>query len=73
MARHRFLEQLQPAGPEMINQPSPVGFMACPAALQQWMSGAAPWQERVYALAMAEARAVVRPSILDRLAANLQN
>ncbi len=72
MNRHRFLEAI-PRRPTQLATAPATAFMACPAALQQWMGGAGPWQARIYALALAEARAVVKPSILDRLAAHLEN
>ena len=64
MARHRFLDQLRPepvpAVPALAS-----GFMACPLVLQA-AGGLLPWQQQVYELAYEQARAVVRPSLLER-------
>jgi hypothetical protein len=47
------------------------GFVMCPLALQA-SAGSCPWQQ-VYEMAYAQARAVVRPSIIERLARDLLN
>ena len=49
-----------------------VAFVACPVAVQSWAGGPSQW-EQVYRLAYERARAVVRPSIVERLQKNLLN
>jgi hypothetical protein len=50
------------------------GFMACPAALQTGAAaGQLAWQQRLYQWAFEQARAVVRPSVLERLQRDLVN
>jgi hypothetical protein len=76
MARHRFREQLTrsatlpPAPPALPTS----GFMACPLVLGQGLPNHTRLvQEEVYRRAWEEARAVLRPSILERCAAALTN
>lgn len=71
MLRRRFPDSIHETRQPALALASGSAFMACPVAVQQWVGGA-PWHN-VYAMAFAEARAVVRPSILDRLNANLLN
>jgi hypothetical protein len=61
MHHHRFPGQTNPAP-----APPAGGFMLCPAALQGWPGPVCPWQH-LYQLAYDQARAVVRPSLLERL------
>jgi hypothetical protein len=76
MARHRFRDQLTRPSPlpaALPSLPTP-GFMACPLALGVGLPS--PYrmvQEELYRRAWEEARAVVRPSILERYAAALTN
>jgi hypothetical protein len=74
MQRHRyahlFQESRRAAGPVEV---STNGFMVCPVAVQQLMGIGASWQQRTYELALEEARKVVRPSILERFAADTTN
>jgi hypothetical protein len=65
MSQHRFLDLVQPepavsavAAPELAS-----GFVACPVVLQ---GPALAWQQQVYQWALEQARAVVRPSRLER-------
>jgi len=51
--------------------PSVNGFMACPLAVPQGMMGQMLLWQQVYQLAFEQARAVLRPSPLDRFAASL--
>ena len=64
MSEHRFLHLLQaePAIPAAATATATSGFMVCPLVLQ----GAAWSWQHVYQLAFEQARAVVRPSILER-------
>jgi hypothetical protein len=55
----------------VTSQVSPA-FVSCPVAVQNWAGGGCPW-EQVYRIAYERACAVVRPSILERLQANLLN
>ncbi len=74
MGHRRFLNQTDRDLPRQTSAealPSS-GFMVCPLAVQQWAGPALAWQG-VYARALEEARAVVRPSILQRFAASLDN
>ncbi len=67
MHRHRFVEQLnQNRMPRpQVAAFNPNAFCACPLCLV--MGGSAmQWQQRVYQLAYEEAKAVVKPSILER-------
>jgi hypothetical protein len=65
MGRHRFLDLLnaEPAVPAAETPATLGGFMACPMVLQ---TAAWSWQQNVYQLAFEQARAVVRPSRLER-------
>jgi hypothetical protein len=50
------------------------GLVACPAVLRQGLSPAVlTWQQHLYQRAWEEARAVVRPSVVERLQAGLLN
>jgi hypothetical protein len=51
-----------PARPVAAPTPSPAAFLLCPLA----STAPAPWQQSLYAWAMAQAQAVVRPSLLER-------
>jgi hypothetical protein len=65
MHRHRFGGQANPGS--RVEEPTPTveGFVLCPLALQGWQGPVCPWQD-VYQRAYAQARAVVRPSLLER-------
>jgi hypothetical protein len=69
MASHRFSDNSH----RDRAVPASAAFIACPAAVQEWIGGVGPWQQQVYALALTEAIAVVRPSIIDRFSAVLEN
>jgi len=74
MDRHRFRELLTRSEPLPSAQaPLPAsGFMACP--LSPVLGGPCrAVQEELYRRAWEEARAVLRPSILERCAAHLAN
>ena len=76
MARHRIADLLDPPSSvvtaDCASRLPATGFMACPLALQQWLGGQqVQWQ--VYQLALEQALALARPSILNRLQANLSN
>ena len=69
MHAHRFRDQLARFSlpvPVPV-EPTPGAFMACPAAVLcpvspvQWS-----WQQEIYRLALEQARAVARPSLLER-------
>jgi hypothetical protein len=65
MSRHRFLDLVQPE-PTLptVGQPTlSSGFVVCPVVLQ---TGAWAWQQQIYQWAYEQARAVVRPSRLER-------
>jgi hypothetical protein len=67
MQRHRFSEQLEqrrlPHPPAQAVKGN--AFCACPIGLV--MAGPAwLWQQRLYQIALAEAQAVVRPSLPER-------
>jgi hypothetical protein len=48
--------------------------MACPAALQAGVDGSRlAWQQQLYQWAFEQARAVLRPSVLERLQRDLVN
>ena len=51
--------------------PSVSGFMACPLAMPQGMMGQMQMWQQAYQLAFEQARAVLRPSPLDRFTASL--
>ena len=76
MAPHRFLDLVDRAPASKPSPPatSAGGFVMCPPALQaavlstQWQA-----QQLLYRWAFEQARAVVRPSILDRCGAFLEN
>jgi len=72
MARNRISGWLlrQPQAPVV----SSCGLMACPAVLQQGVhEDQRTLQQQVYRLALEEASAVVRPSIMERWQADLLN
>jgi hypothetical protein len=76
MARHRFLDLVdrEPGFQPSPSAASASGFVMCPPALQaavlstQWQA-----QQLLYRWAFEQARAVVRPSILERYRAFLEN
>jgi hypothetical protein len=76
MSRRRFLDRMrrEPPSPAAAPVVCPVGFMACPTVLRQGVA-ADPflWQQRIYEMALEQAKAVVRPSILERFQADLMN
>jgi hypothetical protein len=53
-----------PAKPVSEPSPSPSGFLLCP--LVSLPFGSAHWQQDLYAWALAQAKAVVRPSLPER-------
>jgi hypothetical protein len=58
------LRSAVPARPVAAPTPSPAAFLLCPvmsAAPAQYQ-----WQQNLYAWALAQAQAVVRPSLLER-------
>jgi hypothetical protein len=65
MSQHRFLDLVQSRPVQAAELATPVSgaFVACPIVLQ---GPARVWQEQIYQLAFEQARAVVRPSILER-------
>jgi hypothetical protein len=67
MALHRFLDLVhsEPAVPAGVPVAAS-GFMACPLVLQAAGGPGAAWQQQVYQWAFEQARAVVRPSLLER-------
>jgi hypothetical protein len=67
MSGNRLFELLRTTG--QSQQPAPSAFMMVPVAVQTSLFG---W-EQVYRRAYEQAQAVARPSILDRLSANLEN
>jgi hypothetical protein len=70
MSRERLRGVLLGGEPEAAAVAAPA-FVACPVALQGW-AGACPWQA-VYERAYAQAVAVMRPSIVERLQRDLTN
>jgi hypothetical protein len=61
------LRSAVPAQPVVNPSPSPAAFLFCP--LIGWPFPAAavyPWQQELYAWALTQAQAVVRPSLLER-------
>ncbi len=71
MHHHRFLQQkgFAPLSSVAASAPSASAFMVCPAVLSQgWMGQPCPWRQ-LYQLAYEQARAVLRPSRLERLQA----
>ena len=75
MSSHRF--RTLPDGhraPTAATAVSCRGFMACPAALQAGVdAGRLAWQQQLYQWAFEQARAVLRPSVLERLQRDLVN
>jgi hypothetical protein len=76
MSQHRFVDQLSrehlppPTAPAVAGS----GFMACPAALcLGWSPMQWAWQQQLYAWAFEQARAVLRPSVLERVGRDLLN
>ena len=73
MSRHRFRglldERSIPSPSSAI--PSMSGFMACPLAVPQGTMGQMLMWQQAYQLAFEQARAVLRPSPLDRFTASL--
>ena len=73
MHHHRFTSQLSQGPPTEAQLPAAGGFVQCPLALQQgWQGPSCPWQQ-LYQMAYAQARAVVKPSILERYQTNTPN
>jgi len=72
---HNRLPHLLSRQPQATPSASlPVGLVACPAVLRQGLSAMTlAWQQALYQRAWEEARAVVRPSVLERLQAGLLN
>jgi hypothetical protein len=72
--QHRFLDLL----PHEARNPAPVpavlssGFMVCPLVLRSGVMGT-PWQQQLYSWAFEQARAVVRPTIVERYQMALNN
>jgi hypothetical protein len=66
MALHRFLDLARPEPAVPAGVPAASGFMACPLVLQVVGGPGAAWQQQVYQWAFEQARAVVRPSLLER-------
>ncbi|MGH7173337.1 MAG: hypothetical protein ACRELG_23895 [Gemmataceae bacterium] len=54
------LRSAAPAQPVVDLAPSPTAFLLCPAPVS------CPWQQNLYAWALAQAQAVVRPSLPER-------
>ncbi len=75
MAAHRFADLLNDPGTVATIDPSPRigGFMPCPQALVCASSPHVQWQQQLYLRALAEAQAVVRPAITDRLRIDFPN
>lgn len=72
MLHHRLTSLMTPAEPDPLPVPPPVStssdhFVACPAALLQGFNLMQMcWQMAIYQRALAEAQAVVRPSLPER-------
>ncbi|HTU16911.1 MAG TPA: hypothetical protein VMG10_02515 [Gemmataceae bacterium] len=61
------LRSAAPAQPVADLTPSPMAFLYCPVmALPCAAMMPCPYQQQLYALALAQAQAVVRPSLLER-------
>ena len=75
MSRHRFPDLTRERRPQpALAAVMSGGFMACPAALQTGMdAGRLAWQQQLYQWAFEQARAVLRPSVLERLQRDLVN
>ena len=73
MAHHRFRglvdDRSIPSPSSAI--PTVSGFMACPLTIPQGMMGQMLMWQQAYQLAFEQARAVLRPSPLNRLVASL--
>ena len=54
------LHSAVPTQPVVDLAPSPAAFLMCPPMVL------CPWQQQLYAWALAQAQAVVRPSLLER-------
>ena len=73
MSEHRFADLIpNPSFSPPLATMGSAGFIVCPLAVQVSMMGQ-PWQRQLYEQAYREAQAVVRPSILERLQAALNN
>ena len=72
MSQDRFQGLLSEESMTQTATATAPAFVMCPMALQIWGPGACPW-EAIYRVAYEKARAVVRPSILERLQADLLN
>lgn len=73
MSQDRFQGLLSEESTAQTATATAPAFVMCPVALQTWgPGGACPW-EAIYRVAYEKARAVVRPSILERLQANRLN
>jgi hypothetical protein len=61
------LRSAPPARPVADLAPSPTAILLCPAMALPFASPMmCPWQQQLYAWALAQAQAVVRPSLLER-------
>jgi hypothetical protein len=55
-----------PAQPLADPSPSPAAFLLCPLPGLPFAAAPCQWQHDLYAWALAQAQAVVRPSIVER-------
>jgi hypothetical protein len=55
-----------PAQPMVDPSPSPAAFLFCPVTGMPFPCAVQQWQQELYAWALAQAQAVVRPSLLER-------
>jgi hypothetical protein len=69
---HNRFQGLLTAEPQPTQTATATAFVLCPVALQTWGLAPCPW-EQIYRMAYEKAQAVVRPSIVERLQANLLN
>jgi len=69
---HNRFQGLLSADSQPTQTATATAFVVCPVALQTWGTAACPW-EQIYRVAYEKARAVTRPSIVERLQANLLN
>jgi hypothetical protein len=64
-----FINRFQssvPTRPVADPSPSPEAFFFCPLTVMPFPSAGQQWQQDLYAWALAQAQAVVRPSLLER-------
>ena len=73
MSAPRFgsLEDTRPASSGSLSRPSVSGFVMCPLAVPQGMTAQMLMWQQAYQLAFEQARAVLQPSLLDRLVPSL--